>query len=169
MRIEEYKRDLRGSPKECTLVFLVRENEVLLGRRKSGVGKGKWVGIGGMIEKEESVEEAAVRETFEEIGVKPQVIKRVATLNFYLPYAEDPDYWNQRVCVFIATGWEGEISESREISPKWFRFGEIPYGEMWPDAHHWLPEVLNGGLLKAEFLFNRDTEIIDKRAVKGEY
>jgi 8-oxo-dGTP pyrophosphatase MutT (NUDIX family) len=37
--------------------------------KKSGFGQGKWLEIGGKVEMDESIEEATVREAFEEILV----------------------------------------------------------------------------------------------------
>ena len=88
-------------------------------------------------------------------------------MNFYFPFAENPDHWSQQACVFISRVWEGEIRESEEMLPKWFRLSDIPFGEMWPDASHWLPRILNGEMLRADFLFDQDINIVDKRAVTG--
>ena len=159
MNLEEYKKSLTSPLKQRSLLFLVKDNNVLLGMKKSGFGQGKWVGIGGKVEIDETIEEAAVREATEEIGVIPPNIRRVATLTFYFPHVKKPDHWNQKVCVFIATKWDGEIKESAEIYPKWFHFNEIPFHAMWADAIHWLPILLKGTTLTGSFLFINESDI----------
>jgi len=55
----------------ATLLFVVRHTEVLLIRKKRGLGAGKINGPGGRLEKGESLAECAVRET-EEGTTPPQ-------------------------------------------------------------------------------------------------
>jgi 8-oxo-dGTP pyrophosphatase MutT (NUDIX family) len=68
--------------KDMTVLFLRREQEVLLAMKKRGFGKGRWNGVGGKVELGETPEEAAKRECLEEINVTPQIIKKVAELIF---------------------------------------------------------------------------------------
>lgn len=66
------ERAERELPQVC-VVYLVRPSrqgdEVLLGRKKTGLGLGKLVGPGGKLEKYETPRQAAVREVREEVGV----------------------------------------------------------------------------------------------------
>ena len=52
-----------------TLIILKKDDEILLGLKKRGFGKGRLNGVGGKLEPGETIEEAAIRETEEEIGV----------------------------------------------------------------------------------------------------
>jgi 8-oxo-dGTP pyrophosphatase MutT (NUDIX family) len=155
--------------KEATLCLLVRENskekEVLLAMKKRGFGAGKWNGVGGKLDAEKgdkSVFDAALRETEEEIGVKVKDMEKVAVLNFFFPYKKD---WNQRVHVFLTKSWEKEPAESEEMAPKWFGIPEIPYNEMWDDDKIWLPSILEGKKVKADFFF-REGEIISSQKIE---
>ncbi|MFH1456592.1 MAG: hypothetical protein ABIF17_00580 [Patescibacteria group bacterium] len=47
------------------------------------------------------------------------------------------------------------------MMPKWFKTDKIPYKEMWPDDIHWLPHVLQGKKLEADFLFGAGDKILD--------
>lgn len=54
-----------------TLIYLERDGKYLMLHRvvkKNDVNKDKWIGVGGHFEQDESPEECAVRETFEETG-----------------------------------------------------------------------------------------------------
>ena len=70
--------------KERTLLFLYKpkEKRILLAMKKRGFGEWKWNGVGGKLEGNETVQEAAVREAQEEISVitKPVDLTRVATV-----------------------------------------------------------------------------------------
>ena len=43
------------------LVMAMKNNQILLGYKKRGFGKGKWNGFGGKVEKGETPQEAAIR------------------------------------------------------------------------------------------------------------
>ena len=47
--------------KDYTLLFVRKDDEILLGMKKRGFGTGKWNGFGGKIEAGETIEQAAVR------------------------------------------------------------------------------------------------------------
>lgn len=166
MNLAKYKKSTEPL-RQRTLCFLLRGNQVLLGLKKSGFGKGNWLGIGGKVEDGETLEEAMVREMLEEIEVQPLVIKRVATLNFYFPYVDEPHKWNQQVCAFTAREWLGEISETSEIMPQWFNREDIPLDSMWDDAQYWLPRVLQGENLTADFLFDTDLKVKEYKIRKS--
>lgn len=68
--------------RNTTLMILRDGDKVLFGVKKRGFGKGKLVGVGGKVDKGETVEEAAVRETQEEIGVKVTEYQKVGELIF---------------------------------------------------------------------------------------
>ena len=55
--------------RNTTLMILRDGDRILFGLKKRGFGKGKLVGVGGKVDANETVEEAAIRETEEEIGV----------------------------------------------------------------------------------------------------
>lgn len=156
MGLKEHRETLQGPLRQATLCFLVKENQILLGMKKRGFGEGLWNGMGGKVKSGESLLNAARRETFEEIGVKPQIFRRVATLDFF--FTSNPDF-NQQVAVFLVTDWKGKTKESEEMLPRWFSFDQIPYNKMWIDDQLWLPQVLKGRRLKAEFLFSDATEL----------
>ena len=62
---------------ETTLCLLRKENKILLAMKKRGFGTGKYNGVGGKIENGETLNEAMIRETKEEIGVIPTKYEKV--------------------------------------------------------------------------------------------
>lgn len=142
------------------VMLLKKDGKVLLGLKKRGFGMGKLTSVGGKQEKDESIDETAIRETFEEIGVKVTEMEHMADIVFdNLHYKGKPE--RDMMHVFVATKWQGEPQESDEIKPEWVKISEMPYRRMWGDNEHWLPEVLRGNKVEAWFYYNEKNEFTD--------
>ena len=153
----------------ATLCFIIREgspSHVLLGKKKRGFGAGKFNGIGGKLAPGESPEDGIIREVHEEVGViLPKFALRPAGhIAFRFPFRPEFDHY---VHVFLATEWKGEPSESAEMAPIWFAVNDIPFGQMWQDDAFWLPIVLNGEAILAEFGFGEDNETVVSWIIQG--
>lgn len=123
----------------ATLMFIIDEErgEVLLIRKKRGLGAGKINGPGGKMEPGETSLECAVRETQEELGVTALNPVHHGELAFQFV-----DGLRMHVDVFVATGHEGTPVETPEALPLWTRLNALPFDEMWADDVHWLSETL---------------------------
>jgi 8-oxo-dGTP diphosphatase len=145
-------------PQVC-VCYLLRERagvtEVLLGRKKHGLGMGNFVGLGGKLEPGETATDAAVREVFEESGVvvHPSALEARGLLSYHFPHREA---WSQESSVFVCREWNGDPGPSDELDPEWFELSSIPFDEMWDDARRWLPEVLAGASVRRAFVFGED-------------
>ena len=144
--------------RQATLCFLIKDNKVLLAMKKRGFGVGKWNGPGGKVHEDthETVEQAAVRETQEEVSVTPLMLEKVAEFKFTFPHNLD---WGQTVHVFLCYKWSGEPKESEEMKPKWFDKDKLPYKKMWADDSIWMARVLAGKHLEADFEFDENNKI----------
>jgi len=154
--------------KETTLCLLIKEDRILLAMKKRGFGIGRWNGAGGKFDPgkgDKSILDTAIRETKEEIGVEIKNPEKVGLFHFKFANKEE---WNQDVSLFVANEWLGEPTESEEMAPKWFSFNEIPYENMWPDDIHWLPHILQGKKVEANFLFGEADKILDYN-IKSDY
>ena len=128
--------------------------------KKRGFGKGRWNGVGGKIQKGETIKQAAIRETKEEIDVNVKTLKKVGTLDFYFDLNKE---WDQSVIVFLVNNWEGSPKETEEMRPKWFNFDNLPFKKMWEDDAYWLPQILAGKKVKAEFSFGENDKLLDQK------
>lgn len=154
--------------KVCTLVFLLRGDEILLAMKKRGFGAGHWNGVGGKIDPGETVEQALVRESQEEINVAPTKWQKVAEHDFLMDTDTDQPY-HMYVHTFVATKWKGEPTESEEMAPQWFKIPDIPFDSMWPDDPFWLPLVLDGQQIVGEYTFDSNNAMLthDVKAVEA--
>lgn len=132
----------------ATLMFVLRGSEVLLIRKKRGIGAGKINGPGGKIDPGESPLASAVRETEEELGITPLHPAKTGELFFAMSDMEDI-----HCHVFVAKRHRGEPVETAEAVPLWTPLDAIPYEEMWKDDIHWLPGMLAGRTFLGRFVF----------------
>lgn len=142
---------------ECFLLRTAPDGtrQVMLGRKKTGVGAGKIVGIGGKIEPGETPSAAAARELREEtrVVVDEADLEFRGIADFRFP---NKAAYTMIAHVFVAQRWKGEPSETEEIAPVWYPISQLPFDLMWADARHWLSGVLEGGRINGVFVFNDD-------------
>ena len=133
--------------------------QVLLGHKKTGLGLGKIVGLGGHVEPGESPAEAAAREAKEESGVHvdADALTENAYITFLFPFQPA---WDMTVNVFTTADYDGDPAETDEIRPEWFAVTDLPLDRMWDDAKHWLPRVLAGDRLRATFRYAQDNATV---------
>ena len=132
----------------ANLCFIMRDGQILLIRKKRGLGAGKINGPGGRLERGETALQAAVRETQEEIGVTPVELEEVGELFFQFV-----DGYGLHVTVFAAGGCTGHLTETDEAKPMWTDISKMPYDEMWQDDPYWLPLAMSRKRFKGYFVF----------------
>jgi mutator protein MutT len=138
-----------------TLCIIHHQGRILLGRKKMGMGVGRWTGPGGHVEEGETIEEAAVREVKEEIDVMVDAVKKVGILNF-----KSPDTPRIEAHVFVATNFEGEPAETNEMAPEWFTKETLPFMNMWPSDVYWWPHLLKNRMFVGEFEFDKNDRVV---------
>lgn len=145
--------------RDTSLVYPLGNGKILLGRKKRGLGCGKWNGFGGKLEPGETMRECAARELFEESGLAadPKSLILMADLYFHQP--QDPA-WSHAGIVYLAPAFQGKVQETEEMMPRWFAKDELPYDEMWMADTVWLPLVLNGEKLRGTIYFAGDGETV---------
>ncbi len=140
----------------ATLMFIVRDGEVLLIRKKRGIGAGKINAPGGKFEPGETALQCALRETEEEVHVKVLDPVEMGEVSFSFQCGATPEIHGH---VFLATRFEGTPAETEEALPQWVPLDKIPYEEMWEDDRYWLPHMLAGRKFNARFVFEGDRMI----------
>ena len=143
---------------ETTLLLLRKENKILLAMKKKGFGEGRYNGVGGKIEPNESPEEAMIREAQEEICVTPTKYDKFGVMEFIEFYKGKKV--NLRFHLFVASEWEGEPQETDEMCPKWFDVSNLPYDKMFGDDIYWMPYILKGKKVRAFFEFDEDFNVL---------
>jgi 8-oxo-dGTP diphosphatase len=135
----------------ATLVFVIREERVLLIRKKRGLGAGKINAPGGRFEPGESAGACAIREMREELSVTPLALEYAGENLFQFV-----DGYSIHVHVFRAADCEGEPTETDEATPLWTPIDRIPFDEMWADDRLWVPLVLARRAFRGRYIFDGD-------------
>jgi len=100
-------------------------------------------------------ERAAVREVYEETGLRVSGLHFQGVLNFYLGESKQLD---QMVFLFVCRKFTGKMRQSNEGQLRWFSVDAIPYQEMWEDDQVWLPLLLNRKSFLGDFYFSENYE-----------
>jgi 8-oxo-dGTP diphosphatase len=135
----------------ATLMFVIKDGQILLIHKKRGFGKGKINGPGGKLEPGETPLECAVRETQEELCITPTGVVFVGELHFQFT-----DNNSIHGYVYTATGYEGEPTETDEADPIWCSIDELPFEHMWEDDSTWFPYMLEGRRFSGRYIFDDD-------------
>ncbi len=152
------------TPRErANLCFILKDERLLLIRKKRGLGAGKINAPGGKIEPGETAHEAAIRETQEEIGVTPLGVEPRGELSFQFA-----DGYSLHCVVFLAHDFTGEPIETDEATPCWFALHALPYAEMWEDDRHWLPLLLEGHRFTGFFEFDGEVMLSKELQIRAE-
>lgn len=150
---------------EVSVVYILRPgaegDEVLLGEKLTGLGKGKIVGPGGKQEPGESPVETALREVHEEVGLTLEADALVPLARVTYPFVRRREL-SQRSHAFVTRVWSGEVRASTEIDATWWPLKELPVNRMWSDAALWLPRALAGEFVEATFEMGPLDEVLSQ-------
>jgi 8-oxo-dGTP diphosphatase len=135
----------------ATLVFVIRDGQILLIRKKRGLGRGKVNGPGGKLDPGEDAVTCAARECEEELGIRVRELECMGEHKFQFVDGYSIHCW-----VFRTSEFEGEPVETAEAAPMWTALDAIPYDEMWEDDRIWLPMVIEGTPFSARWVFDDD-------------
>ena len=123
-----------------TLLLIQKEGKILLGEKKRGFAKGTLNGIGGKQDFGETIDQAMVRETQEEIGVTPIDYVMVGKIAYDVWY--NGEHVNMFVHIYTCSDYVGEIKETEEMLPNWYDENNIPVERMLEDDKLWIKYFL---------------------------
>jgi 8-oxo-dGTP diphosphatase len=112
-------------PKVGTGVIVIKDNKVLVGKRKGAHGAGYWCFPGGHLEYQETIEDCAHREVMEETGIK---IKNVRISTFTNDISKEEDY--HYITLYLVADYES--GEPKVMEPEfceewgWFEWDKLP-------------------------------------------
>jgi 8-oxo-dGTP diphosphatase len=112
-----------------TLCYIEKDDSYLMLHRikkKIDVNKGKWIGVGGHFEKDESPDECLLREVKEETGLKLLSYKCRGLVTFI------SDEWeSEYMFLYTADKFEGEMIACNEGELKWVKKEDVLSLNLW--------------------------------------
>ena len=146
--------------KLATLCYIKKDGKTLMlhrTKKKNDIHEGKWVGVGGKIEKGESPEECAVTEVFEETGLKAEELKLRGLLTF-------PDFNNSEDWygyLYVVEKFSGEIIESPEGDLKWVEDIKLFELDMWEGDELFMRWMMEDRMFSAKFVYDENEKMKD--------
>jgi ADP-ribose pyrophosphatase YjhB (NUDIX family) len=151
---DQCQRILYLNPKVVVGVIIERDSRLLLLRRAIEPRRGTWTFPAGYMEIDETAEEAAVRETEEEVGLKVKLGPLVGAYSRPVPHGP-----GIIVVVFRSSRPTGRVRAGREaLETRWFDLDDIPWDDLsFPTTHSALRDWLRA---------RRDTRRRPQRAAR---
>ncbi|MBP5265835.1 MAG: 8-oxo-dGTP diphosphatase [Lachnospiraceae bacterium] len=119
-----------------TLCYIEREGQYLMllrNKKKQDLNEGKWIGVGGKFEANETPEECLLREVKEETGLTLTDYRYRGVITFV------SDTWEtEYMHLFTATGFEGELMECDEGELRWIPKEEVLALPLWEGDRQFL-------------------------------
>lgn len=141
----------------ATLCHIEKNNKILLQKKSKGLfGGGKYNAPGGKLKENELPEKGAIREVFEETGLRINKLEQIGELIFYIDKNKIPDWI---VYVFLTADFSGKLRNNcLEGVLEWFDKDNLPYDEMWDDDRLWIPLLLQNKKFIGTFYFSKNFE-----------
>lgn len=142
-------------PQLATICYIDNGKELLMlhrNKKPNDVHEGKWIGVGGKLERGETPQECAVREILEETGLKVNpVLKGVITFPEFTPGLDWCTY------VFKVTEFEGDLIECNEGTLEWVPYDEVLSKPTWEGDHTFVEWLLEDKpFFSAKFVYDGD-------------
>ena len=128
---------------KTTLCYIEKDGSYLMllrNKKKNDLNEGKWVGIGGKFEADETPEECLLREVQEETGLTLTDYRLLGIIGFVSDRWDDEDMY-----LYTADGWEGTLDYNcTEGELHWIPADEIMNLNLWDGDRLFLPRMLAG-------------------------
>ena len=127
---------------KTVLVYIKRDNQFLMlyrNKEENDINEGKYIGVGGHLEKGETPEQALIREVREETGLNLLHYDYYGKVHFMDTNAEEMMY------VYVADQFEGELIECDEGELKWIDINKMSQLPMWEGDYLFLDKIYNKG------------------------
>lgn len=124
-----------------TLCYIENNEQYLMlhrTKKQNDINQGKWIGVGGHVENEESPEECLVREVKEETGLTLTSYRLRGLVSFINSECE-----SELMCVFTADEYTGNLITCEEGDLQWIAKTQVPDLPTWEGDRVFLELLLS--------------------------
>ena len=125
---------------DTTMIYLKKDDSYLLlfrNKKKNDINEGKWIGVGGRKEPNETIDECAIRETKEETGLDVHSLSCCGEVLFV------DENIQMMMYIYEITDFSGNLIECDEGDLKWIPIKDIYNYPMWEGDKVFLPLLIN--------------------------
>lgn len=149
-----------------TLCYIEKDNQYLMlhrTKKENDLNEGKWIGVGGKFEKDETPEECLLREVKEETGLTLTSFSLRAVITFV------SDKWEtEYMYLFTADGFEGELGKCDEGELEWVDKDKILDLNIWEGDWIFLERILeDAGFFTLKVVYQGET-LVESKVVEYE-
>ena len=131
---------IRKIDRYSTCCYLKKDEQYLLlyrNKKKDDYNKGKWIGVGGGLEKDETPNQCAIREIKEETGLNVHSLNCAGEVDFIY------DGYFEKMYIYEITNFDGTIVDCNEGELRWIPIKDIYNYPMWEGDKAFLPLLIN--------------------------
>lgn len=126
--------------RETVLAYIEKDNSYLMllrNKKKHDINANKWIGVGGHLEKEETPEDALIREIKEETGLDVISYSKKGLIHF------NYDDISELMHLYVINDFKGEFIECDEGTLKWIKKSDLFSLELWEGDKIFLKKLIN--------------------------
>ena len=140
--------------KNTTLCYIEHDGKYLMlyrNKKKKDINQGKWIGVGGHQEEDESIEECLLREVYEETGLKLLSYQLCGKLHFYIDDLYEICY------LYTSSCFEGDLIDCDEGRLEWISKDQLLQLNLWEGDPLFLKKLLNQDeYFEMELIYKQD-------------
>jgi len=118
-------------------------------KKENDMHAGKWNGLGGKLEPGETPEECAIREIYEESGLKVKNLTLKGIITF--PGFYDQEDWY--TFLFMINDFEGQLIDSPEGHLQWIPDHHLLDLNLWPGDRIFIPWLEQPAFFSGKFVY----------------
>lgn len=149
-----------------TICYLKKDGKTLMlyrNKKKNDINEGKWIGIGGKLEKGEAPMECVLREFYEETGLH---LKDV-TLKGYITFPGIMHGEDEGMFLYIANDYTGNLNPTcSEGELAWIEDDKLKDLPMWEGDRYFDEWLHRSGFTEAKLTYENDHLIEKKRNIQ---
>lgn len=140
------------------MIYLKKDDCYLLlyrNKKKHDINHNKWIGVGGHVEPNETIDECAIREVKEETGLDVHSLSCSGEVLFV------DENLKMMMYIYEITDFSGDLIECNEGELKWIPIKDIYNYPMWEGDKAFLPKLINHEPYFKMVLTYRDNKLIN--------